>query len=189
MKVTVDSKYKLWECAAPNDARPILQGVFVDPLGLMVVADGFCMAVVPCKIEDAPSDFKGVTIPAVIMKQATGGIEKELTIDLEVQTVSTPVKYGTLTSRLIQGNYPKWKHLAGKPEPATPFNDNGFDPKIALRLCKALDIRFLHAWQASPTSPGIVLAKDGAWGVIMPAILQNYSQADLQKVWILSEAL
>ncbi len=60
--VSFDKDRQIWECAAHEDSRPVLTGVYVDPKGYLVAADGFCLAGVPCKITHAKG-FPGAIIP------------------------------------------------------------------------------------------------------------------------------
>jgi hypothetical protein len=136
MKITIDSKYHIWECAAQDDFRPVkhsqqwatllqkLTCVLIDPAGYAVAADGYIMAIVPATIEDGTGE--PVLIPKDVVKKSKGS--------------TMTMKHVTA---LGEGNqFPNWRKLIPDGMDFSQHGQTGpLDPRLTVRVHEAMGYR------------------------------------------------
>lgn len=165
-------------CAGKEDLRPALTGVYVDPEGYLVAADGFALAIRKIKLEgDGLESFKGVILSpefckAKMLKSQAHQDIVIIDIDpLAIEPTTAKHLFDEQPYHVITGTFPNWRVLI-------PRIDDGprafavVDPALALKLCKALDVKFLDLYHTHKSSPGIAITADGDMGVIMPMFCQ-----------------
>jgi hypothetical protein len=167
MKITIDSKYHIWECAAQDDFRPVkhsqqwatllqkLTCVLIDPAGYAVAADGYIMAIVPATIEDGTGE--PVLIPKDVVKKSKGS--------------TMTMKHVTA---LGEGNqFPNWRKLIPDGMDVSQHGQTGpLDPRLTVRVHEAMGYRKRdksYPWYLShsKTNPTVFFG-NGAYAMQMP---------------------
>ncbi|HEV8177668.1 MAG TPA: hypothetical protein VGP44_08275, partial [Gemmatimonadales bacterium] len=68
-RLTLSAQFRPWlACASAKNGRPLLEGVFFDPVGYAVAADTHILAACPFAVEGAVSGFPGVIVPGEFLK-------------------------------------------------------------------------------------------------------------------------
>ena len=181
VSVSLAPEYKIWKAVATESSRPVLTGVYLDPKGYMVAADGYLLAVVPCKIQGKLEE--GVIIPTFVLSEAHKRRPKYsdslplLFIEASDNGVliSSAFGDGQITSRPIDGTYPAWRwQIPPLSEMMASTKQISYDPKLMLRLSEAIGITFpvmfLSKNVESHQYPAVVTGLDRALGLIMPMI-------------------
>lgn len=176
--ITLPEQYQPWLCASPDDTRPVLAGVWFDPSGVCVATDTVVLCVCPCTV---PEGFPGALVPAKwlaeVWRKRLKGCALTLQIDPEKQSVSALTKAGTMSERLLQGQFPNFRCVIDKEIHAeqAPKELLGFHLPKLLTLQKAIGVEDpacalgagredKNDWGACLLLPGF----DGAFGVLMP---------------------
>jgi len=190
VRISWESKYQAWECAAKDDSRPVLTNVWIDALGYAVAADGFTMSITPVSIEmtDEETMFNGVLIPRQFFKAATQG-KRQIPPFVEVEGVENEAKLwswdkdtnriGTLVGL---GTFPDWKallpRLSEETQRVRTTEDTvlvGIDHKLITQVTKAIGMgkeTTLVMIQRGCEEPVYMVGSDGAFGVIMPMFMK-----------------
>lgn len=181
-------QYKIWHACAEDDSRAVLTGVYLDPAGYLVAADGFILAIVPCRIEgELPK--RGVILQAEIVKAAA---EAENGRDTGLLQVSEKTAIAHIKGDLrmegghITGAYPKWDRLVPKDAETAPLAAWALDGTRLTRLAEALgqtsnkDRAVKITSSGSATRPFLVKGYDDqgkAYGVLMPMYASAHALA------------
>ncbi len=174
MEISFQKQYALWAAAADDDdPRVVLQHVCIEPSGVMVAANGFCCAVVPCEImlEDGEKPRR-VLVSAKAVKLAVQnapkkGLHASITVDQDEATVNCK-GYRALTTLWTDSEFPDWKGLF--PEASQISLDHQtLSVDLMSRLAKALGTEALDYVFTGAEGPVLVLplASEGI-GTIMP---------------------
>ena len=178
MKITIDPKYHIWECAAQDDARPVLTCVLIDPAGYAVAIDG---AIVPATIEDGTGH--PVLIHKDVVKKSKGS-----TIDRKHRYRSGVPELVGSTS---EGSFPNWRKLIPDGMDFSQHGQTGpLDPRLTVRVHEAMGYRKRdksYPWylSQSKTHPTVFFG-NGAYAVQMP-IYMNPPREEVQSLKDLSK--
>lgn len=181
MRITFNRQLQVWKAADDMDIRPVLSGVYVDPEGWLVAANGFILAAVPAKIEAEEEDLLSsgdLIIPAKVFPQWIKGLGRtvsEVTVNVRGDTATAPAKIQgvssdvQLSTSLIPGSFPKWRTLIPKTKGA-PVRHWSFNPDLLKQLYAAIGLVGVPGVlsTAGKTHPLLVAGEDGAFGLIMP---------------------
>ena len=196
--VTVEMRtdYEPWRACSKEDSRPMLTGVYVDPKGYLVAADGFMLAVVPAKVR-GPKTFTGAILPAPALEMAHRAIGRSsntvsFTLDVESGRATVPVKaskgvLGTMGVDLITGTYPRWRALIPERKGMGARKYVAYDPTLIGRLARAIGSWPATINMAKGNGPAIILGHEGAFGVVMPMFAQEPDPKALSRVFRLRE--
>ena len=176
MKITIDSKYHIWECAAQDDFRPVFTCVLIDPAGYAVAADGYIMGIVPATIEDGTGH--PVLIHKDVVKKSKGS-----TMTIQGNRVSSPTgTNGQISEALREGTFPNWRKLIPDGMDVSQHGQTGpLDPRLTVRIHEAMGYRKRdksYPWylSQSKTHPTVFFG-NGAYAMQMP-IYSNPPRAD-----------
>jgi hypothetical protein len=164
--IELNPEYHIWEVTTKYETRPVLQGIYVNPKGYMVAADGYMMACVPCKIVGLEDP---IIIPKSIFK--TSKRKHTLWIDIEKQTVETVLDNGSyIKDTLISGTYPDFQSMLPKYIEFQSAPHITLNPALYSKLGNAIGLNKQGILLMLTKTSGPCFAKglDGAWGMIMP---------------------
>ena len=166
--------------ASPKDGRLVLTGVYVDPAGWLVAANGFILAAHKVTL-DVPEDFKGAILPSEFCKLKFAN-SLDVVIDIEEKTVKGIINDGTVVTNLIVGDFPSWHRLVPDAHADKPQIPHSYNPSGLVKLQKALNRDLglpLELWESdTPMSPGLFISDDCV-GVIMPMTVEPRTHAEV----------
>ena len=185
--VTFERRFQIWRAAFEDDSRPVLRGVYVDPLGFLVAANGYILAAVPCAI-DGEMPTWDIIIPAFWLQEADTWLKasENLVVSIDEDTKRARIEWPNITIEgpLIPGTYPKWKELI-----PTPSKEAGgiinLDSDLLLKLSDALDCpkgQTLSLFPSDKPTDPVLVYHDGAVGAIMPMFVGGNIKAELGEV-------
>lgn len=90
-------------CASTEEVRYYLNGVYVDPKGLLVSTNGHVMFCGKIDLTDV-APFDGWIIPREAIKRAVTGY-KDSTIEI------SPTRVGDIATQPVDGTYPDWRRV------------------------------------------------------------------------------
>ena len=171
MKVTIETAAKPWLITDPD--RPVLAGIFIDPKGWAVAANGFALVAIRIKIEGA---FEEANIPGDFLKEVAARSKKATTYTLDIKKGKVTHEHEGVTTgtSVIEGNFPVWTSLlpADVAEVAQGFT---FDIKLLTDTSKAMGARGVQVVQnaaGGPLAPFYLLPVgsyvEEAFAVMMP---------------------
>jgi hypothetical protein len=178
MIVTFDPRFQPWLAASDDDTRPVLRAVNVDPEGYLVATNTHILVVVPCEIENAPSDFTGCSIPSEWLSAISRFKPKKSTsftldIDLADNTVSAFTRIGDVRTSLVgsdRNTFPRWRRVL----PASLHGEQSsiarsVNPRYVAIISQALGLGDKFPF-ISPTvdGPMVVTGENGSFAVVMP---------------------
>jgi hypothetical protein len=179
--------HQVWlGAAAPNDSRPVLTGVYVEPWAKgdvrLTAADGFVLVSVVVPAEYG-KDFAGTIVPATAFKEAakytTGPM---LHLDLEAQVVSWRTKDGDASTPFIKGTFPSWASIVGDldkmwgPAAVDGRWQAAFNGDLMAKTQKALGATLTNVLLGkTPGSPYLMVANHG-FAMLMPMFVQGPSR-------------
>ncbi|KKM71475.1 hypothetical protein LCGC14_1430230 [marine sediment metagenome] len=174
--ISISKDYKVWESAAKEDTRPILQGVYIDPTGYAVAADSFMLAAVPVTVEEGVLPEGGVNIPASFLKAAHKATFKRIDrvyLILGEDSVTSQATDPVMSTPYIQGSFPKWRVLI--PKEVNRNHLSILNPALTIRLMAALGLTIPRIAGAAPEvgGPAVFVGEEGAIGAQMPMAIPD----------------
>lgn len=101
---TAPANCKAIAAAAANDeARPIMNGIYIDPRGYLVATDGHIMNITKIEIDHA-DEFAGAVIPTAAAKTLKGGD----VVTVIKRNSRVYIQYSGVEVEAIEGRYPNW---------------------------------------------------------------------------------
>jgi DNA polymerase-3 subunit beta len=111
-----DTVQKVLPCVSKDEQRPVLTGVLVsfeDGRVRMVATDAYRMAMNAASLEGAPAQAGRAIIPGRALKEVArlSELAKEVRVALTENAAMFNVGGVTLSTRLIDGNYPEYRRM------------------------------------------------------------------------------
>ena len=180
INIFVEPQYRPDLCCVRDPSRPTLTGVFLDPSGWLVAADGFVLVACPCRIEGAPEGWQGAIVPALLFSKAQAVKARNLwqtkpLLTIEGTLVCADIGDGMRAQMsLIEGRFPAWRTFI----PSGEQNDDSdahlaVDVRKAVTMHRALGLGHGAVLRliASPNKGPVYAfgpSDDKAFGLIMP---------------------
>lgn len=143
VQITFDREYQPWLAASKEDSRPVLQGIYVDPSGMLVAADGYVLVAVPCDIYgDLPLlDGQGPIVPAMFLESTLRHIPRgerySFCIEDNLQVV-VKARTAEFRSSVTRDKFPLWRHLVPEPDEVQTKPFQCYDAEKLYRVARAL---------------------------------------------------